>query len=292
MSEPRLRVLSLGAGVQSTTLALMAAHGEIGPMPDCAIFADTGWEPKAVYDHLDWLSSPNVLPFPIHRVQRGNLRDDVISGTSARSGRFASVPWFLRTTKANGSYSKGKGRRQCTAHYKLEPIALKLRELLGKKGRAYIAPATVEIWIGISTDEAARQKPPKQHYQIGRWPLLDIKISRNGCYDWLEAHDYPVVRPAAARPAEGIFSWPPKSACEGCPFTDEARWAETKEFRPDVFADLVMIDGILRTGGTARGIRAEQFMHRSLVPLDQVVFRPKEPLPDLFDNECQGMCGV
>lgn len=48
----RLRILSLGAGVQSTTLALMAAHGEIGPMPDCAIFADTGWEPKAVYEHL------------------------------------------------------------------------------------------------------------------------------------------------------------------------------------------------------------------------------------------------
>lgn len=33
----KLRVLSLGAGVQSTTLALMAAHGET-PMPDCAIF--------------------------------------------------------------------------------------------------------------------------------------------------------------------------------------------------------------------------------------------------------------
>jgi hypothetical protein len=41
----RLRVLSLGAGVQSTTLALLAAHGEVGPMPDCAIFADTRWEP-------------------------------------------------------------------------------------------------------------------------------------------------------------------------------------------------------------------------------------------------------
>jgi len=47
-----LRALSLGASVQSTTMALMAAHGHIGPMPDCAIFADTGWEPKAVYDHL------------------------------------------------------------------------------------------------------------------------------------------------------------------------------------------------------------------------------------------------
>lgn len=48
-SPIRLRVLSLGAGVQSTTLVLMAAHGVVGPMPDCAIFADTGWEPKAVY---------------------------------------------------------------------------------------------------------------------------------------------------------------------------------------------------------------------------------------------------
>lgn len=67
----RLRVLSLGAGVQSTTLALMAAHGEIGPMPDCAIFADTGWEPAAVYEHLAWLRSPNVLPFPVHIISGG-----------------------------------------------------------------------------------------------------------------------------------------------------------------------------------------------------------------------------
>ena len=36
-----LEVISLGAGVQSTTMALMAAHGEIEPMPDLAIFTDT-----------------------------------------------------------------------------------------------------------------------------------------------------------------------------------------------------------------------------------------------------------
>jgi len=63
-SPIRLRALSLGAGVPSTTMALMAAHGEIGPMPDCAIFADTGWEPKAVYDHLSWLMSPTSCLFP------------------------------------------------------------------------------------------------------------------------------------------------------------------------------------------------------------------------------------
>ena len=76
----RLRVLSLGAGVQSTTLALMAAHGEIGPMPDCAIFANTGWEPKAVYEHLAWLNSPNVLPFPVHIVTAGNIREGFVKG--------------------------------------------------------------------------------------------------------------------------------------------------------------------------------------------------------------------
>jgi hypothetical protein len=38
-----MRILSLGAGVQSSTLALMIARGDL-PMVDCAIFADTGAE--------------------------------------------------------------------------------------------------------------------------------------------------------------------------------------------------------------------------------------------------------
>mgnify|MGYP006407382703 CR=1 FL=1 len=46
-----LRVLSLGAGVQSSVLALMAAKGLV-TKPDVAIFADTQWEPQSVYDHL------------------------------------------------------------------------------------------------------------------------------------------------------------------------------------------------------------------------------------------------
>lgn len=54
--EPTIRVLSLGAGVQSTTLALLAVEGVL-PKPDAAVFADTGWEPRRVYDHLDRLES-------------------------------------------------------------------------------------------------------------------------------------------------------------------------------------------------------------------------------------------
>ena len=97
----RLRVLSLGAGVQSTTLARMATHGEIGPMPDCAIFSDTGWEPTAVYEHLAWLMSPHVLTFPIHIVSAGNIRDDLIAG--AQGARWASIPAFTRNVTPAGT---------------------------------------------------------------------------------------------------------------------------------------------------------------------------------------------
>ena len=73
--EYALIVLSLGAGVQSSTLLLMAEAGEIEPRPDAAIFADTGWEPAAVYQHLDWLETQTSIP--IHRVSNGrNLYDD------------------------------------------------------------------------------------------------------------------------------------------------------------------------------------------------------------------------
>ena len=48
-----INVLSLGAGVQSSTMALMSAKGEL-PKADCAIFADTGYEPKAIYNYLNY----------------------------------------------------------------------------------------------------------------------------------------------------------------------------------------------------------------------------------------------
>ncbi len=48
-----LKVLSLGAGVQSSVMLLMADRGLLGDKPDVAIFADTQWEPKEVYEHLE-----------------------------------------------------------------------------------------------------------------------------------------------------------------------------------------------------------------------------------------------
>jgi 3'-phosphoadenosine 5'-phosphosulfate sulfotransferase (PAPS reductase)/FAD synthetase len=71
-----LTVISLGAGVQSSTMALMAADGEL-PRPSCAIFADTGYEPKSVMRYLEFLKK--VLPYPVYIVSKGNIRDDMIA---------------------------------------------------------------------------------------------------------------------------------------------------------------------------------------------------------------------
>lgn len=269
-----LRVISLGAGVQSTTMALMAAHGEIGPLPDCAIFADTAWEPAAVYDHLRWLMSPNVLPFLVYVVNNGNIREAL---TSDKPGRYAAVPFFLR----NAEGEKGMGRRQCTHEYKLKPLRWQFRKLLGKGRRDAITKGAIEVWIGISTDEVMRMKPSDAQWMINRWPLIEKRMSRGDCLEWLKRHDYPE---------------PAKSSCIGCPFHSDRHWRDMRNNNPEEFADAVHVDALIRAGGTQFNakIRGQQFMHSALLPLDQVDLSTAEDHGqlNLFNNECEGMCGV
>jgi hypothetical protein len=257
-----LNVLSLGAGVQSTTLALMAADGVL-PLPDCAIFADTGWEPQAVYRHLDWLES--ILPFPVIRVSAGDLRADVLVRSNTTGGRFAAVPWYMRLP--NGR--EAMGRRQCTKEYKLRPIQKKIVELMGgkrPKGGAL-------VWIGISLDEAMRMKPSRVQYIVNCWPLVKFRMRRSDCLTWLARHGYPT---------------PPKSSCIGCPFHNDAQW---RALSADEFADAIAIDKAIRH---QPGFRGQQFMHRTLKPLDEVDLRSAEEAGqlNLFNNDCEGMCGV
>ena len=266
-----LRVLSLGAGVQSTALALMTAHGEIGPMPDCAIFADTGWEPRAVHEHLAWLRSPDVLPFPVHVVSAGNIRDGLIRG--ARGERWASIPAFTRS--ASGKV--GMIRRQCTGEYKIVPIRRKVRELAGIAGKRSPKHPIVEQWIGISFDEAIRMKASFEAWQVNRFPLIELGMTRRDCLRWLERHGYPM---------------PPKSACIGCPYHGDAHWRQMRAEDPDAWADAVAIDRLIRTG--FRNLSGEVYLHRSCVPLDEADLDTLEDRGqlDLFADECEGMCGV
>lgn len=269
-----IRILSLGAGVQSSTLALMIAHGEL-PSVDAAVFADTQWEPRKVYEWLDWLEAEvQRLPyaFPIYRVTEGNLRDDILAKQNPTGGRFAAVPWFT----INPDGSKGMGRRQCTAEYKLKPLRRKQRELAGLAKGQRSKGVLVETLIGISTDEALRMKPSRDRWARNVWPLIDAGMSRQDCLRWFEAKGYPL---------------PPKSSCIGCPFHNVHEWRAVKA-DPESWADALAIDAAIRE--PVRGMRGKQFMHRSCVPMAEVDLSTAADhgQGDMFNNECEGMCGV
>lgn len=279
VEQPKLRILSLGAGVQSSTLALMAARGDIGPMPDAAIFADTGWEPEGVYKWLDWLETQ--LPFPVYRVNSGNIRDDIAIGQNSTGQRFASLPFHIK--KVNGE--NALARRQCTAEYKIEPVRRKTRELIGLQPRQR-APkeVTVEQWIGISKDEIERVRDARDPWIKNRWPLIEASMTRQDCLRWMELHQYPL---------------PAKSACIGCPYRDDQGWMDMKETDPVSFADAVEVDHMIRQHQTNReNFTGELYLHRSLKPLDEVDFklkvdpRQRDMWSDGFINECEGMCGL
>lgn len=183
----------------------------------------------------------------------------------------ASVPWHMVMPNGN----RAMARRQCTMEYKVQPITRKTRELVGLKPRQRAKSILCEMFIGISTDEALRMKPAQEAWKKHRWPLIEKSMSRNDCLRWMERKGYPL---------------PPKSSCIGCPFHNDHEWRLIKA-DPVSWADALEVDAAIRQ---QPGIKGQQFMHRSCVPLDQVDLSTAADhgQTDMFNNECEGMCGV
>jgi hypothetical protein len=263
-----IEIISLGAGVQSSAMALMAAAGEITPMPVAAIFADTQAEPKSVYVWLDWLEKQ--LPFPVHRVTRGSLEDEsttVFSSGGKTWTRLAPPAFMFENGKCSGPLM-----RQCTRDSKLRPLIKETNRLRNKQ------PAI--NWIGISADESLRMKESRTAGITHRWPLVEIGMTRTGCKKWMLAHSFPV---------------PMRSACVFCPYHSDSEWRFLKVEMPDQFVRAVAYEIKLQKAiCAATGFRGKPFLHRSGKPLSEVDFSTEEERGQLnmFNNECEGMCGV
>ena len=266
-----LTVISLGVGVQSSTMLLMAAKGEL-PNVDCAIFADTGYEPKSVYNYLNILKK--IVKFPIYQVSKGNIKNDIINSIKNNT-KFPTAPFFTQNAITG---KKGMLRRQCTFDYKISVIRKKLRELcnVGYRKR-FPKDKYIEQWIGISTDEIQRMKPARDPYILNRHPLIEMNMSRQDCINWMKKNEFPL---------------PEKSACIMCPYHNDAYWHFMKTERPSEFADAVQFDKNIRTG--AKNIKDNLFLHRSCKNLDEIEFNKKEndKQLDMFNNECEGLCSI
>jgi len=277
--DPLLRILNLGAGTQSTAVALMHLDGTLPPI-DAAIFADTGWEPREVYTHLDKLrASFAAANVPLIEVSNGNIRDDALDPAH----RFASMPTFV----TNDTGDEGMGRRQCTNEYKVVPIRRAILGLTAERlgieaptWRNIPKDVYVEQAFGISTDEAQRARSPRDRWAINYYPLLDLGWRRSDTIAYLER-----------------LGWDaPRSACIGCPFHNDSEWRRLRDEHPDEWQDAVEFDRELRHVKQRRvpEFRGEEFLHRSLLPLAQVDLSTAEDhgQQSLFGSECDGMCGV
>jgi hypothetical protein len=296
----------------------MAARGEIAPMPAAAIFADTQDEPASVYQWLDWLEKQ--LPFPVYRVTRGKLSEDALKIRTTKDGRSfttTSIPYF--SLSKNGKVGKIQ-HRTCTADYKIKPIMAKCREIIGREQmtawrRGHAAslklltqwkrecraarkqklfppfrpqdawedcqrhPIIIQ-WIGISTNEASRAKESREPWSLHRWPLFEARMSRHDCLIWIKKNGYPE---------------PPRSACVFCPYHDDIEWRRLKDSEPAEFERALAFErACQQQKGLTDNFHSQLFLHRSCLPLSQVDFSTEEDHGqiNLFNNECEGMCGA
>jgi len=258
-NESTLRVLSLGAGVQSSTLLLMMLDGKVKPA-DIAIFSDTGNEPPEVYEHLKFLESISTIP--IHKVSFGHITQDI---KDDRFNGYIKIPFHIR--HKNGKM--GMGMRQCTKDYKIVPIHQEIRNVLKRERLRY---TTIEIVMGISKDEETRMAYPEKEWGVHCYPLVFNNITRDDCIEYWENR---------------YNQKPPRSSCIVCPYRKDSDWKIMKEEKPKQFEEAVEFDYYIRDK-SMEGLKSYISWHG--LPLDKVNFDAPQD-EKVYEEECEGYCG-
>ena len=263
---PDLRVISLGAGRQSSAMLLMAQEGRFGPPPEFAIFSDTGWEPQRVYDWLTQLQAISQIPIVVTHWK--NIKTTTLEAGKVQ-GQRNYIPFYTMSRKGK----KGKLMRQCTDKYKIAPIRRHLRSVMSERG-LNTKPDTVELWIGIGLDEIYRAAPSNVKYIKNRHPLIEEGITTEECVSYLNAR--------------GLIN-APKSSCIGCPFHRNDYWRELKATDPAAWDEAVKFDMDIRR---LPGIDGNVYVHDSRIPLGEVNLNQDDDSEYQFVEECKGICGV
>ena len=253
-------------------MALMADRGLFEDMPEAAIFADTQWEPKAVYENVQWLSE-TITSFPIVTVTAGNLKEKIMLALKTNQKEdFISIPLYAR--HPNGKM--GISSRQCTRQHKIAPIEKEIRQRLGLKFRARW-PKDIQVvsWQGISLDEAVRRMSVNRREPsiVNYYPLVDKRISRHDCLNWFSKH----------YPRRELH----RSSCIGCPYHSTAEHDRMAKQEPDEW------DTVLEMDRLGQNLTPQMYFNPRGIPLQKVVddyTSRKENQPELLGEECTGYC--
>jgi hypothetical protein len=262
-----MKILSMGWGIQTWTLAAMMALDE-HPRADFLVFADTHHEGQGTYAFArkwtPWLGERGLTVVTVEGKQTEAPRMDW-----GKAGAIM-VPAF--TIDADGH--RGQVRRQCTGDWKIAPIRRWIRAEMGRRGIKAV-PGAVESWQGISWDEFQRMRTSDVQYISHVFPLIDLKMTRRDCITWLGLHGLPV---------------PPKSACTFCPFQSITRWKELKRQGGVDWQEATTVDAAIRHIREGEGGDATVYLHPACKPLTQAVAIPEDQgaYQVMMDIGCEG----
>lgn len=261
-----LKILSCGAGMQSTALALISCEQTRGlvrypavPRYDAVIYCDLGNEPEWVVNQVRFLEGACRDHGIAFYVLRSNLYQDYME-KFGRS-RVSAMPfWTLDDTGKAGRISL----RACTMDYKILMIQKFVRyQLLGYRPHQHLRAEDIgahELDIGFSFEEANRSFPSRHKMFYNRFPLVEMMWQRKDTY------------------AYNLDMWgldTKASACCICPFHKNYFFRHLKLHFPRDYQNVVDFDEML-----------EQMQPKSLIRSKLYLSRSRKRIRDLAPEEC------
>ncbi len=180
-AEPLLTVLNYSGGRQSSCLLWLVLRGEIEvPEHFIVMNADPGMENSETYQYNEMMFGECAKAGITAITAEGpDLYRDLVGLGESGMTRIDNPPYWTKDEQGK----QGKLMQKCTRHYKIAPMDRAIRIVLEERfdiGRrsSQMGPGIVEKWIGFAWDEIFRLKDSMQKYITFRYPLIDMRWTR------------------------------------------------------------------------------------------------------------------
>jgi len=260
------QIASHGGGKASTAMILMALHGELDPL-DAIIFADPGAERQTTYKTVLKLQQyAAAFDVPMYIVKNNRLADIITNALDPSTGKTGDLPYY---TVLDGK--KKQLGKYCTGEFKTKTVRRFIRNDLKKKFPTS-AKNPINLWLGYTVDEVSRMKQSKEKWEVRRFPLIEKKIYRQYCEEYLIEHGWDKVE---------------RSACYVCPYRRNPEWKDMpeEEIQKAIAFEKAINERGMITETQSSG--SELRLHPSMIPLEQRPFDMPDQT-DFFDQMCGG----
>lgn len=251
-----LKILSCGAGMQSTSLALMSCENALNgichphvPIYDAIIFCDTMCEPPWVYNQVSFIEKACKNAGIKFVVLKTDLYGHYMNNFGYKSVR--SIPFWSLSPEGK----KGKMKRACTLDFKILEIQRYIKfNLIGydytkKNARNKIEDIGAhEMHIGFSQEESQRVFNSYNPFYINKFPLIDMGFQRADSFKY----NYEVW---------GLET--KASACAICPFHRNYFFQHLKSNHPDTYKKVILFDELIEKNQVLTPIKSKIFISRS-----------------------------